>query len=352
MAGRQYAGARTPDLDDERDKQARKFAFMDALSEAPDLGHLAVRISWRLLHHLNLKTGTTFCSQVDLAKECNASPRHVRRALAELRGTAWWTRVHRGSGTKGHADVYAPNCDKVPDTRAHSHEQDGNEVPDINDTSTGHGRPKVGARASAQPFSTFINPSCWGFEIHREELVGAYGSEYVNIKPRKKDEALLEDWAANGLTKSTWRAICHEVQTGKRCKGENPARWPAYFDKMVREVLAGRRQIEPVFTPAEQQEKADVLEQVKAELDAKYKARKRERASREAKGGAECQQGDGDAIKAVPVVSDTVPPPPLNLRTFPVLDGAGRAPVSNPVHAPVSNLEDAPDIAAAVGGAA
>jgi predicted transcriptional regulator len=93
---------------------ARKLAFFDALSQAPDLQHVDVRVAWRIVTRLNVNTEGAWPSFTTIAHEVGVHRTTVVRSINRLVNAGWFIkRARRNSRTNNDSNVYWPNYEVV-----------------------------------------------------------------------------------------------------------------------------------------------------------------------------------------------------------------------------------------------
>ena len=106
----------------EADKQhtRAKLQFYDALTQAPELGHLETRIAWRLLSYVNGQSGLAWPSYETLAGEVHVTRRTAMRCVERLVEHGWFIKYATGGGRwfegRGQPNRYAPNWTRVTET--------------------------------------------------------------------------------------------------------------------------------------------------------------------------------------------------------------------------------------------
>ena len=77
---------------------ARRAEFYDQIVADPELSRAAIAVAWRLVNHINDKTGECFPSLERLARQLNIHKRTVRRGVDQLIAAGWFTKKRRGRG--------------------------------------------------------------------------------------------------------------------------------------------------------------------------------------------------------------------------------------------------------------
>lgn len=91
---------------DNRTFTSWKLDILNAMSIDPRITASDFRVAFRLMQHVNAKTGACFPSQDSLSEEAVMKERSVRQCIANLRRHGWIDVTARSSGGRGKSNLY------------------------------------------------------------------------------------------------------------------------------------------------------------------------------------------------------------------------------------------------------
>ena len=126
---------------------ARRAEFYDCIVADHELSRGALAVAWRLVNHINDKTGECFPSVERLAGQLNINERTVRRGVDQLVEAGWFTKKRRGRG----GTQYFANYGNRAEVSAFSGEENRTESSENADKTDQENRTKLSAEPKGEP---------------------------------------------------------------------------------------------------------------------------------------------------------------------------------------------------------